>query len=92
MHGWSTPATTSRCQGKVVQVDPVKPTLKAPGTKRLKLKCVKLLSGFAPNSACAATSRDHEAVALTIAELGRAVPVEPMKPMLKLPGTERLKL
>ena len=27
-----------------MQVDPIKPTLKAPGTKRLKLKYVKLLS------------------------------------------------
>jgi len=29
-----------------VQVDPVKPTLKAPGTKRLKLKYDELLSNF----------------------------------------------
>jgi hypothetical protein len=31
----------------VVQVDPFKPTLKAPGTKRLKLKCDLLLLTFA---------------------------------------------
>jgi hypothetical protein len=30
-----------------VQVDPIKSTLKVPGTKRLKLKCGKLLSSFA---------------------------------------------
>ena len=30
--------------GRAVQVDPVKPTLKQPGTKRLKLKCDILLS------------------------------------------------
>jgi hypothetical protein len=30
-----------------MQVDPINPTLKAPGTKRLKLKCHKLLSRFA---------------------------------------------
>jgi hypothetical protein len=30
-----------------VQVDPIKPTLKAPGTKRLKLKFDILLSNFA---------------------------------------------
>ena len=30
-----------------MQVDPIKPTLKAPGLKRLKLKCDKLLSTFA---------------------------------------------
>ena len=33
--------------GRAVQVDPVKPTLKAPGTKRLKLKYVTSLSNFA---------------------------------------------
>ena len=30
-----------------MQVDPIKPTLKAPGTKRLKLKYDGLLSSFA---------------------------------------------
>ena len=30
-------------RGRAVQVDPIKPTLKAPGTKRLKLKYDKLL-------------------------------------------------
>ena len=30
-----------------MQVDPIKPTLKAPGTKRLNLKCDELLSSFA---------------------------------------------
>jgi hypothetical protein len=30
-----------------VQVDPIKPNLKAPGIKRLKLKYDKLLSSFA---------------------------------------------
>jgi len=30
-----------------VQVDPIKPTLKAPGTKRLKVKCCIMLSTFA---------------------------------------------
>ena len=29
-----------------MQVDPIKPALKAHGTKRLKLKCDKLLSSF----------------------------------------------
>jgi len=32
-----------------VQVAPIKPTLKAPGTKRLKLKCDEPLSNFAFN-------------------------------------------
>jgi hypothetical protein len=31
-------------QGRPVQVDPIKPTLKAPGTKRLKLEFDELLS------------------------------------------------
>jgi len=35
--------------GKAVQVDLVKPTLKAPGTKRLKQKYDNLLSSFAFN-------------------------------------------
>jgi hypothetical protein len=35
--------------GRAVQVHPVKPTLKAPGTKRLKLKYNILLSSFAFN-------------------------------------------
>ena len=33
--------------GRAVQVDLIKPTFKAPGTKRLKLKYVKLPSSFA---------------------------------------------
>jgi hypothetical protein len=33
-------------QGRAVQVDPIKPTLKAPGTKRLKLEYDDLLSIF----------------------------------------------
>jgi hypothetical protein len=33
--------------GQTVQVDPIKPTLKAPGNKRLKLECNELLSIFA---------------------------------------------
>jgi len=32
-----------------VQVDPIKPTLKAPGTERLRLKCDDLVSCFAFN-------------------------------------------
>jgi hypothetical protein len=35
--------------GEAVQVDPINPTLKAHGTKRLKLKCDKPLSNFAFN-------------------------------------------
>ena len=35
-----------RGRGRVVQAEPIKPTLKAPGTERLKLKCDELLSNF----------------------------------------------
>ena len=45
--------------GKAVQVDPIEPTLKAPGTKRLKLKHDKTAFNVASillsNSTCAAT-------------------------------------
>jgi len=41
---WS--ASTIR-RGKAVQVEPMKPVLNAPGTKRSKLKCEELLSGLA---------------------------------------------
>ena len=37
------------CLGRAVQVDHVKPKLKLPGAKRLKLKCHKPLSNFAFN-------------------------------------------
>jgi hypothetical protein len=32
-----------------VQLDPIKPTLKPPGSKRLNLKCADLVSSFAFN-------------------------------------------
>jgi len=35
--------------GEAVQVDPIRPTLKDPGAKRLKLKCDEPLSKFAFN-------------------------------------------
>jgi len=35
--------------GEAVQVDPIKPTLKAPGTQQLKLKYDEPLSNFAFN-------------------------------------------
>jgi len=39
----------NRILGRAVQVDPIKTTLKAPRTKRLKLKCDEPLSYFAFN-------------------------------------------
>jgi len=44
-------------RGRAVQVDPIKPTLKAPGTERLKLKYEELLSHFGFKFTCAATAR-----------------------------------
>jgi hypothetical protein len=38
-----------RARGRAVQVDPIKPTLKAPGTEHVKLKCDILLSTFGSN-------------------------------------------
>ena len=37
----------AKLPGRTVQLDPIKPTLKPAGSKRLKLKYVKLLSTFA---------------------------------------------
>ena len=36
-----------RHHGRALQVDPIKPTVKAPGTKRLKLEYEELPSNFA---------------------------------------------
>jgi len=36
----------SSSRGRTVQVDPIKPTLKTPGTERLKLKYEELVSNF----------------------------------------------
>ena len=44
-------------RGRAVQVDPIKPTLKAPGTKRLRLKYDVPLSNLLSNLTCAATAR-----------------------------------
>ena len=38
-----------RAPGRAVQVDPIKPTLKSSGTKRLILECDEPLSNFAFN-------------------------------------------
>jgi hypothetical protein len=65
--------------GRAVQVDPIKPVLKAPGSILLKQRCDGPLSNVAFNSACAATAR------VLAARHGRAVQVEPMQPVLKTP-------
>ena len=43
----STGSTTRLHRGRAVQVDPMKPTLKAPGSKRFEIKYDQLLSNFA---------------------------------------------
>jgi hypothetical protein len=43
-------ATQPRARGRVVQVHPNKPTLKATGTERLKLTCDEPLANFALKS------------------------------------------
>ena len=80
-----------------MQVDPITPTLKAPGTKRLKLKCDILLStsAFTFNLRRYVTALQTFGVALyapIVERLGRAVQVDPIKPTLKAPGTKRLNL
>ena len=42
-------AAPHRARGRAVQVDPMKPTLKAPGSEHSKLKSDDLLSNFAFN-------------------------------------------
>ena len=77
-----------------MQVDPIKPNLKAPGTKRLKLAYGELVSSFAfklklrrYNKVVPKTAANFRALCT-----GEAVQVDPIKPKLKPPGTERLKL
>ena len=50
-----------------MQVDPIKPTLKAPVTKRLKLMCDDPLSKFAFNSNLSRYNEDDEVVQAYIA-------------------------
>jgi hypothetical protein len=64
----------------------MKPKLKPPGTKRLKLKFDILL----PTPAFKFNLRRYN-LTLTLI-LGRALQVDPIKPELKPPGTQHLKL
>jgi len=80
-----------------VQVDPIKPTLKAPGTKRLKLNYDKLLSNVAFKfnlrryTRGAVMTGDEGGVKAMIVQ-GTAVQVDPIKPPLKAPGIKCLNL
>ncbi len=49
-----------RGQGRAVQVDPIKPMLKVPGTSCLKLKHDKLFSSFASNFNLRRHNKDAE--------------------------------
>jgi hypothetical protein len=81
-----------------VQVDPIKPKLKPPGTKQLKLKIDILLSTYAfkfnlrrykVGPGC---GRAPHGLRRRVPHEGRVLQVDPMKPKLKPPGTKRLKL
>jgi len=91
-----------RSNGGAVQVDPFKRTLKPPGTKRLRLQYDELVSsvafnfnmrryttGYTTTRGAAGITRSRTS---TRSRTGRAVQVKPMKPILKAPGTKRLKL
>jgi hypothetical protein len=75
------------------------PTLTVPGTKRLKLthdKPLSILPTFWFQFQLAPLQHGHSAAAPSRRRrhrhLGGAVQVDPMKPKLKAPGTDRLKL
>jgi hypothetical protein len=87
--------------GKATQVDPIKPTLKAPGTKGLILRCNKPLSKllqfcFQIQHAPLHHGAGHRAEAVghgaEVARQGERVQVDPIKPTWKAPGIKLLKL
>ena len=110
--------------GKAVQVDPMKATVQAPGSKRMRLTCHKSLSSFAFTFKFCfqfqlaplrhgeqriklhgnGVRRMHSAAGRRCAHYqkggghrhgahpGRQLQVDPIKPVLKPPRTQRLKL
>jgi len=78
--------------GWAVQVDPIKPTLNAPGTKRLKLKYNGPPSKFAFKFNLRCYNQAVLREGCLSVRLGGAVQVKPMKPVLKAPGSMLLKL
>ena len=82
----------ARRRGRVVQVDPIKPMLKAPGTETLKLKYGELPSKFAFDFNLRRYTVRSGAVPRCLRVLGLAVQVDPMKPQLKPSGNVHLKL
>jgi hypothetical protein len=84
----SSTRSTPTSRGRAVQVDPIKPALKAPGSKGLELISDAPLSNcaFKFNLRRYSVGRRHEQGAVR----RRAVQVDPTKPALKAPGTLRL--
>ena len=80
-----------------MQVDPIKATLKAPGSKRLILKYDELLSSFAFNFNLRRHSRVRRCHPRSdrlhpVDVHGKTVQVDPIKPTLTAPITQRFKL
>ena len=79
-----------------MQVDPIKSTLKAPGTKRLTLTYYEPLSNVAfKYNLCHYIGAAEKGIVHGLYALcmcGRAVQVTPIKPTLKAPGAKRLQL
>jgi hypothetical protein len=78
-----------------VQVDPIKPTLKAPEFERLKLQCYEPLSNFAFKFKLRRYNEEpHINIYSGFEEecIGRAVRVDPIRPTLKAPGSVLSKL
>ena len=66
--------------GRAAQVDPIKPTLKPPGTHRLKRECDEPLSNFAFNFNLRGYTQGVKSVAVGVH--GWAVQVDSFKPVL----------
>jgi len=75
-----------------VQVDPIRPTLKAPVSSLLNLRYDGSLSNFAFNFNLRRSTEMMEHSFYQLLNLGEAVHVDPIKPKLKPPGRKRLKL
>jgi len=75
-----------------VQVDTLKPTLKAPKSKHLKLEHEKMLSNCAFKVNLRRYITPATSGMFVWIDLGGALQVDPIKPKLKLPGTKRFKV
>jgi hypothetical protein len=49
IRAWGAGSARGLAYGRAAQVDPIKPTLKAPGTRQIKLKYYTLLESFGYN-------------------------------------------